>query len=78
MEWLFSAAPPEAKRSLPKFKTPLFRRTLSRWLNLLVGVGFRLEFVGEPCPMDDVVLSCPAVQDAQVVAYFLHVRVRKP
>jgi ubiquinone/menaquinone biosynthesis C-methylase UbiE len=28
-EWLFSAAPPEAKFGLPLFKTPLFRRTLS-------------------------------------------------
>jgi hypothetical protein len=60
------------------FRTPLFRRTLSQWLNLLVGAGFRLEFVGEPCPKDEVVRKCPAVQDAQVVAYFLHVRVRKP
>jgi hypothetical protein len=67
-------APPETKRGLPKFKTPLFRRTLSQWLNLLVGTGFRLEFVAEPCPTDEVVDRCPAVQDAQVVAYFLHVR----
>jgi SAM-dependent methyltransferase len=77
-EWLFSAAPPEAKRGLPKFKTPLFRRTLSQWLNLLVGAGFRLEFVSEPCPTDEAVRTCPAVEDAQVVAYFLHVRARKP
>jgi ubiquinone/menaquinone biosynthesis C-methylase UbiE len=77
-EWLFSAAPPEAKVGLPKFKTPMFRRTLSRWLNLLVEAGFRLEFVSEPCPTDEAVQRCPAVQDAQVVAYFLHVRVRKP
>jgi SAM-dependent methyltransferase len=76
-EWLFSAAPPEARRGLTLFKTPLFRRTLGQWLNLLVGAGFRLEFVGEPCPTDDAVRRCPAVQDAQVVAYFLHVRVRK-
>jgi SAM-dependent methyltransferase len=77
-EWLFSAAPPEAKRGLPKFKTPLFRRSLSQWLNLLVDNGFRLEFVAEPCPTDEAVCRCPAVQDAQVVAYFLHVRVRSP
>jgi hypothetical protein len=60
------------------FRTSLFRRTLSRWLNLLVGASFRLEFVGEPCPTDEVVGRCPAVQDAQVVAYFLHMRVREP
>lgn len=77
-EWLFSAAPPEAKRGLPMFKTPRFRRTMSQWLNLLVGTGFRLESVAEPRPTDEAVRMCPAVQDAQVVAYFLHVRVRKP
>ena len=27
---------------------------------------------------DDTVRACPDMQDAQVVAYFLHVRVRKP
>jgi SAM-dependent methyltransferase len=78
VEWLFSAAPTEAKQGLPKFQAPRFHRTLSEWLNLLVGSGFRLEFVSEPCPTDEAVRTCPAVQDAQVVAYFLHVRVRKP
>jgi hypothetical protein len=76
-EWLFSAAPPEARRGLPMFRAR-FRRTLSRWLNLLVGTGFRLKFVAEPCPTDEAVRRCPAVQDAQVVAYFLHVRLRRP
>jgi hypothetical protein len=37
-----------------------------------------LEFVSEPCPTDEAVRTCPGVQDAQVVAYFLHVRARKP
>jgi ubiquinone/menaquinone biosynthesis C-methylase UbiE len=54
-EWLFSAATSEAKRGLAKFRTPLFRRTLSEWLNLLVGAGFRLEHVAEPCPSDEAV-----------------------
>src|SRR5262245_31820970 len=44
-EWLFSAAPPEAKRGLTKFKVPRFTLTISQWLNLLVEVGFRLERV---------------------------------
>ena len=77
-EWLFSAAPQTAKEGLPKFKTPRFTRTLSQWLNLLIDAGFRLERVAEPRPSDETVRACPAVQDAQVVAYFLHVRVRKP
>jgi ubiquinone/menaquinone biosynthesis C-methylase UbiE len=76
--WLFKAAPLHAKQGLAPFKTPRFTRTLSQWLNLLVETGFRLERVAEPRPSDDTVRACPKVQDAQVVAYFLHIRVRKP
>ena len=78
MEWLFSAAPPEVTAGLPKFRVPRFTRTLSQWLNLLIGAGFRLEHIEEPRPDDETVRACPAIQDAQVVSYFLHVRVRKP
>ena len=78
IEWLFSSAPPEAKQGLPPFRTPRFTRTLSEWLNLLFDTGFALERVGEPCPSDETVLVCPNIQDAQVVAYFLHIRARKP
>jgi ubiquinone/menaquinone biosynthesis C-methylase UbiE len=77
-EWLFSAAPPAVKQGLRRFKAPRFTRTLSQWLNLLIGVGFVLERVEEPRPSDQTVQACPNVQDAQVVAYFLHIRVRKP
>lgn len=76
-EWLFGAAPPEAKQGLPKFRTPRFTRTLSQWLNLLLAAGFRLEQIEEPCPSDETVRACPDIQDAQVVAYFLHIRGRK-
>lgn len=76
-EWLFGAAPPEAKQGLPKFKTPRFTRTVSRWLNLLIECGFAIERVEEPRPSDETVRECPDMQDAQVVAYFLHVRGRK-
>jgi ubiquinone/menaquinone biosynthesis C-methylase UbiE len=77
-EWLFSSAPAEVRQGLPKFQTPRFTRTLSQWLNLLVDAGFRLERIEEPRPSDETVALCPTIQDAQVVSYFLHVRVRKP
>jgi ubiquinone/menaquinone biosynthesis C-methylase UbiE len=77
-EWLFSAAPPEAKEGLRPFKTPRFTRTLSRWLNLLIDTAFLLERIEEPRPSDELVRQCPNVQDAQVVAYFLLIRARKP
>ena len=53
-------------------------RTLSSWLNRMVEAGFYLERFGEPCPSDEAVRERPGLQDAQVVAYFLHVRARKP
>jgi len=76
-EWLFFAAPPEVRRGLQPFRIPVFMRTLSSWLNRLVEAGFVLESFGEPYPSDDVVRERPGLQDAQVVANFLHVRVRR-
>src|SRR5438093_1772246 len=77
-EWLFKAAPPHAKQGLRKFRIPRFRRTLSYWLNLLIETGFQLERIEEPRPSDETIAACPELQDAQAVAYFLHLRVRKP
>src|SRR5215510_14045485 len=77
-EWLFGAAPPEAKLGLPKFKTLRFMRTVSWRLDLLIETGFQLERLEEPRPSDETVRDCPDMQDAQVVAYFLHIRARKP
>lgn len=77
-EWLFKAAPEHEKRGLRKFRIPRFTRTLSDWLNLIVGTGFLVERVEEPRPTDDTVAACPDLQDAQVVSYFLHLRLRKP
>jgi SAM-dependent methyltransferase len=77
-EWLFSAATPDASEGMAPFRTPIFIRTLSSWLNRLVEAGFVLERFGEPYPNDEAVRERPGLQDAQVVAYFLHVRARKP
>ena len=77
-EWLFSTAPSELKQHLPKFKVPVFNRTVSQWFNPLVRTGLVIECVEEPRPLDETVRECPDIQDAQVVAYFLHVRARKP
>jgi len=77
LEWTLGAAPEEARAGLAKFKTPMFNRTLSEWVNLIVEAGFMIERMGEPTPSDETVREHPNVQDAQVVAYFLHVRVKK-
>ena len=77
-EWIFGAAPRSLRQSLPMFRVPRFHRPLSQWLNLLLAAGFVLERCEEPRASDEAVRSHPSLQDAQVVAYFLHVRVRKP
>lgn len=76
-EWIFGAAPKAVSDRLPKFKVPRFHRPVGEWLNLLVAAGFIVERCEEPRPSDDVVLAHPQLQDSQVVAYFLHLRVRK-
>ncbi|MFO0983042.1 MAG: hypothetical protein U1E76_15160 [Planctomycetota bacterium] len=77
-EYLFGAAPPHVKERLPKFLVPRITRTPSEWLNAVGAAGFELERVEEPRPTDATVRACPHLQDAQVVAYFLHIRARKP
>lgn len=77
-EWTFKAAPDSLRQRLPRFRVPRFTRTLSAWLNLLIDAGFVIDRLEEPRPTDDQVRGCPQVQDAQVVAYFLHVRVKRP
>jgi SAM-dependent methyltransferase len=77
-EWTFGDAPPEAREGLHPFRVPRFTKTLSEWLNLLIETESVLERLGEPRPGDEAVRERPGLQDAQVVAYFLHVRARKP
>ncbi|MDX1998565.1 MAG: class I SAM-dependent methyltransferase [Thermoanaerobaculia bacterium] len=76
-EWIFGAAPAAARHGLRKFRIPRYTRPLSQWLNLLLDTGFQIERLAEPRPSDETVAAYPYLQDAQVVAYFLHVRVRK-
>ncbi len=76
-EWIFSSAPPQVRERLRPFRVPRFTRTLSQWLNLLIGAGFVLEVFGKPYPSDEAIRERPGLQSAQVVAAFLHVRARK-
>ena len=75
--WLFGAAPPELKQQLRPFETPCFHRTLSWWINTIVGAGFRIERMQEPTADDETVRRCPDMDDTRLVPYFLHVRCRK-
>jgi SAM-dependent methyltransferase len=76
-EWIFTATPAELKESLPKFRVPRFTRTLSSWMNLLIGAGFVLESFDEPHADEETASRCPAVADTRIVPYFLLVRCRR-
>ncbi|MFZ1027989.1 MAG: methyltransferase domain-containing protein [Limnoraphis robusta] len=77
-EWIFSAAPKDIQQQWPKFRIPVYHRTISDWLNLLIDVGFVLEKFVEPKANDEITSQYPQIKDAQVVAYFFQVRCRKP
>ena len=77
-QWLFPTVPPEIAQHTPPFKVPVFSLTISQWVNLLIATGFVIERVEEPCPTADALRACPAIRDAQVTAFFLHIRTRKP
>jgi ubiquinone/menaquinone biosynthesis C-methylase UbiE len=76
-EWIFGAAPASLKNQFPQFKIPIFNRTLTQWFNDILEAGFMIEQINEPYPDDEVVKRQPYLQDAHVVAYFLHIRCRK-
>ena len=76
-EWIFGAAPQELRDKLPKFRVPRFFRTLSSWMNILVGAGFRLEQMQEPYADEETAKRCPDVADTRIVPLFLHARYRK-
>jgi ubiquinone/menaquinone biosynthesis C-methylase UbiE len=77
-EWMFGAAPPEAREGLDRFRIPAFYHTLSSWVNLLLEAGFSLERLEEPAPDDDTLAKRPEFYDTRIIAYFLHMRWRKP
>jgi SAM-dependent methyltransferase len=77
-EWLFSGAPPSAKIGLRPFRIPVFHRTLSDWINMIVDAGLQIERSHEPRASEAVAAADPRLADSRIVAYFLHLRCRKP
>jgi ubiquinone/menaquinone biosynthesis C-methylase UbiE len=77
-EWIFGAAPAGLTQSLRKFRIPKFSRTLTQWINAVISAGFIIEQLNEPFPDNETIKKEPRLQDSQVVAYFLHIRCRRP
>ena len=76
-KWTFGAAPQELQEEMGNFRIPVFRRTLSSWMNLLIDAGFAIERVEEPHADDETIKRCPYVADTRIIAYFLVVRCRR-
>jgi SAM-dependent methyltransferase len=77
-EWSFGGAPTEARAAYQPFRTPLFFRTLARWLNGIVAAGLAVEECVEPHPDARQMEECPYIADNQVVPNFMILRCRKP
>jgi SAM-dependent methyltransferase len=73
-EWTFGSAPAEALEGQREFRIPVFRRTLSGWLNLLIDTGFTIERLVEPTADDAAIKRHPPIADTRVIAYFLIIR----
>ena len=65
------------KHTMRKFQIPRFHRTLSFWVNEIVKAGFQIEEVIKPYPSEAQITESPSLHSATLVAYFLHIRVRK-
>ena len=76
--WGFGSAPPAEKATSPLFEVPRFHRTLSQWVDALVGAGFVLERMVEPCASAELAAAQPVVADTRVVPQALIVRVGRP
>lgn len=77
-EWWFTTTSAQERKSLAPFKVPRFHRTLSKWIDFVVGAGLILEKLHEPVADDDLAKSTPMLADTQIAPIFLHFRVRKP
>ena len=75
--WKFSQAP--SPEDVMLFAVPRFPRTLSQYLNALVGAGFVLRKIEEPRPSEELCKQYPWLQRwRDHAALFLYVRAAKP
>ena len=54
------------------------KQSLNRVLKQLLDAGFVLERFVEPTADEETLQRCPHLADTRIVAYFLHIRCRKP
>jgi SAM-dependent methyltransferase len=73
--WRFTDAPPE----IPEFTVPRFDRTLSEYVNAIVGAGFVITRMEEPRPSEEYCRAHPSQRGwRDHAALFLYFRAGKP
>jgi len=76
--WTFGATPPHIRGRYEPFTITYARRTLTGWLDTVLGAGLSVEAVAEPCADERTAAEHPEVADTRIVPHFLLVRARKP
>ena len=76
-EWTFSNLPPKERKRVEPFRTPMFHRTLSSWVDLICRAPLVIEQFGEPTASAEQAAAQPVVADTRVAPLFLHIRARK-
>ncbi|HYB91018.1 MAG TPA: class I SAM-dependent methyltransferase [Candidatus Binataceae bacterium] len=75
--WKFTKAPNAAE--VEEFAIPYFTRTLSEYINAVIGAGFVLSELHEPRPTEDACREHPWLRRwREHVSLFLYVRASKP
>lgn len=75
--WWFGSVPADERERVAPFRVPRFHRTLSAWVNFIVGAGLVIEKFGEPRADIETAKAVPEVADTRIAPIFLHVRARK-
>ena len=75
--WWFSTLPAGERTRVEPFRTPMFHRTLSGWVEIICGAGLAIEKFAEPCATPELAAEEPVVADTRVAPLFLHIRARK-
>lgn len=76
--WWFSSLSERERKKVKAFSTPIFHRTLSAWIAMILGAGLVIDGVGEPTVAAHSTHAEPVIQDTRVAPLSLHVRARKP
>jgi SAM-dependent methyltransferase len=76
--WIFQTAPDQVRTRHRPFTITMAHRTVSGWLNAVLGAGLAIEAVAEPKASEETAAAQPAIAATRTVPHFLIIRARKP